>query len=150
MAALGLLDRVLQLSPSEFERLVGEFLKAKGFDEVVVTGRPNDGGIDGHCSISFIKIKVAYQAKRQRQNVSIEQVQRLVGSISDSYDRGIFVTTGGYSRSALNWMEEADRPIVLLAGEEFTQQLIDLELGVRRVPVEERVIDEEFFAMLEI
>ncbi len=45
-------------------------------------------------------------------------------------------------------MEEATRPIVILDGEQFAQQLIDLELGVQHIPVVERVIDESFFSGL--
>ena len=143
-----LLDRILRLSPDAFETLVGELLTAKGFEEVVVTGRSNDGGIDGHCGIPFVKIKIAFQAKRWKNNVPIEPVQRLVGSISEQFDRGILVTTSGYTAAATAWVEEKNRPIVLLDGRQFVQQLIDLGLGVKQVPLVKLAIDDDFFAGL--
>ena len=143
-----LMDRILELSPGDFEQLVGEFLRARGFEDVEVTGRSNDGGIDGHCSMHFVKIRVAFQAKRWRNNVPIEPVQRLVGSISDEFDRGILVTTSGFTPAAKAWMEEKSRPIVLIDGKQFVQQLIDLSLGVKKIPVVRLAMDEGFFGSL--
>ena len=148
VGATELLARIMQLSPAVFEKLVGEFLKAKGFDGVEVTGRSNDGGIDGHCRLSFLKIGVAFQAKRWRQNVPVEPLQRLVGSISGRFERGVLVTTSDYSPAARSWLKERDPPVVALNGEEFAQQLLDLGLGVLRMPIIERRIDESFFETL--
>ena len=45
-------DKVLQklqdLTPAQFERFAGVLLSAYGFVDVKVTGKTNDGGIDGH------------------------------------------------------------------------------------------------------
>ena len=148
MDVAGLLDRIMRLSPEVFEKLVGEFLKAKGFENVEVTGKSHDGGIDGHCYLSFLKINVAFQAKRWSQNVPVEPVQRLVGSIVGRFERGVFVTTSDYSPAARNWMDETNPPVVALNGVEFAQQLLDLGLGVVRIPIVERRIDEGFFETL--
>ena len=109
----------MRLSPQVFETLVGEFLRAKGFDNVEVTGRSHDGGIDGHCRLSFLSINVAFQAKRWSRNVPIEHVQRLVGSIRGSFERGVFVTTSDYTPSARSWMDETNPPVVALNGKEL-------------------------------
>ena len=148
--ASALLERIAELSPTGFEKLVGEFLKAKGFSNVEVTGRPHDRGIDGQCELSFIDLKVAFQAKRyQPQNsVSIGDVQRLQGSLITGYDRGILVTTSSFSPGAKNFVEEANAQIRLVDGKELVQQMIDLNLGVKIVPVVEHQIDESFFNRL--
>lgn len=143
-----LLARIMQLSPGVFKKLVGEFLKAKGFEDIEVTGSSKDGGIDGHCRLSFLKISVAFQAKRWSQNVPVEPLQRLVGSISGRFERGVFVTTSEYSLAARSWLKETNPPIVALNGEEFAQQLLDLGLGVFSIPIVERRIDEGFFETL--
>ena len=144
-----LLDRIKQLSPAVFEKLVGEFLKAKGFENVEVTGRAYDGGIDGHCYLSFLDINVGFQAKRWSSNVPVEDLQRLVGSISGKFERGVFVTTSDYTLAAQNWMSEGKRPIVALNGVLFAKELLDLGLGVVRIPLVERRLDEEFFESLD-
>ena len=72
-------------------------------------------------------------------------MQRLVGSISDGFDRGVLVTTAGFTPAAKAWMEEGDRPVVLVDGDQLVRELIDLELGVKKIPVVTHVMDEDFF-----
>jgi restriction system protein len=43
-----LLDRILKMSSSAFERLVQRLLRESGFIQVEVTGQSGDGGVDGH------------------------------------------------------------------------------------------------------
>jgi restriction system protein len=40
-----LLEHLLAMAPDAFERLAGRLLSEAGFDNVVVTGKTNDGGI---------------------------------------------------------------------------------------------------------
>ena len=149
--ARSLLERLRRLSPDQFEILVGEYLKAKGFSDVQVTGKSYDGGIDGHCSIPFINVKVVFQAKRYAANnsVGVEPVQRLQGSMSGGYDRGVFVTTSTFTSTAVGWIDEAQAQVTLIDGEELVRQMIDLGIGVRTIPVVRHEVDEGFFADLE-
>ena len=143
-------ERVLKLEPSEFEKLVGEYLKSKGFMNVVVNGRSGDGGIDGECGISFINIKVAFQAKRYTtaNSIGIDPVQRLQGSMTGKFDRGIFITTSNYTPAARGWVEEAQAQITLINGDELMKEMIDLGLGVKAVTVVKHEVDEDFFVEL--
>ena len=145
-----LYERVLRLEPAQFERLVGELLRCKGLLNVEVTGRSNDGGIDGNCEIPFLKLKVAFQAKRYMRgnSVGIEPVQRLAGSITNTYDRGIFITTSAFTTSATSWVEETGQSITLIDGDELIRDMTELELGINVVPVIRHDIDEEFFSQL--
>ena len=125
-------------------------MKAKGFEKVKITNRSHDGGIDGQCELSFIDVKVAFQAKRYKpqKSVGIEPVQRLRGSLEGRYDRGVFVTTSNFTYSAKSWVKEVNTGIRLVDGEELVQQMIDLNLGVKAVPVVDHQIDESFFNRL--
>lgn len=144
-------ERVLRLDPSEFERLVGEYLKSRGFSNVVVSGRSGDGGIDGECGIPFINVKVAFQAKRYSaaNSIGIEPVQRLQGSMTGRFDRGIFITTADYTHAARGWVDEVNAQITLINGDELMKEMIDLGLGVKAVTVVKHEVDEGFFADLE-
>lgn len=144
-------ERVLSLEPDEFERLVGEYLKSRGFSNVIVSGRSGDGGIDGECGIPFINVKVAFQAKRytSANNIGIEPVQRLQGSMSGRFDRGLFITTSDYTPAARGWVEEVDAQLTLINGDELMKEMIDLGLGVKAVTVVKHEVDEGFFADLE-
>ena len=46
-----LLEILKSLSPEGFERFSAYLLRLSEFDDVVVTGRSNDGGIDGHGTL---------------------------------------------------------------------------------------------------
>ena len=144
-------ERVLRLAPYEFEWLVREYLKAKGFSGVEVTGKSHDGGIDGHCEIPFINVRVAFQAKRYMagNNVGSPPVQQLQGSMRGHFDRGLFITTSDFTMPARGWVDEAKAQITLINGDELTKEMIDLGLGVKAVTVVKHEVDEDFFADLE-
>jgi len=146
-----LLERVLRLTPPEFEKLVGAFLQAKGFSNVRVTGKSGDDGIDGECEMPFIKVKVAFQAKRYTtgNSVGIDPVQRLQGSMGRNFDRGIFITTSSFTSPARGWVEETHAPIALIDGDELVGQMVELGLGIKTVPVVRQELDQGFFTSLE-
>jgi restriction system protein len=50
-----LLDTLLQMEPSAFERLVQRLLRESGFIQVQVTGRSGDGGIDGKGIMRLVR-----------------------------------------------------------------------------------------------
>ena len=138
-------ERLLGLDSSQFERLVGEFLSARGLTDVLVTQRSHDGGIDGHASLPFLGISVAFQAKRYRsQSVGVEPVAAFKGRI-DRYDRGVFITTSTFTAGARELVEQSDK-VLLLDGSDFCGQMIELGLGVKEVPVVDTRLDEDFFA----
>ena len=142
-------ERLLILSPDEFERLVGEYLRAKGFANVEVTQYSHDGGIDGHCEIPFVGVKAAFQAKRYTSNnVGIDPVQRLQGSITGRYDRGIFITTSDFTLGAREYVENPTVRITLVNGERLLNDLLELGLGVKAVSVVMHELDDDFFADL--
>jgi len=59
-----LLQQIKRISPSGFERLSQRFLRELGFDNVTVTGKTGDGGIDGFGQLtigSVVTFKIAFQ-----------------------------------------------------------------------------------------
>ena len=119
--------------------------------DIEVTGRANDGGIDGHCRIPLIDVNVAFQAKRYQtgNNVGIDPVQRLIGSMGQNYDRGIFITSSDFTATAKGWVEEKHSPVVLISGQTFVTQLFELELGITVVPLVKYEINDLFFTSLD-
>ncbi len=146
-----LFKRILELSPTEFERPVGEFLRTQGFSNVNVTGRTGDGGIDGDCEMPFINLKVAYQAKRYGQDNTIGSpaIRNFKGGVVGRYDRGVFITTSSFTVGAVEEAKEPGVTIVLIDGLELVQQMAELGLGVKTVPVVMQEVDQVFFTKLE-
>jgi restriction system protein len=144
-----LLRTILKISPDSFERLVQRLLRESGFIEVEVTGRSGDGGIDGKgiARISgFLSFHVIFQCKRYRASVTPSQIRDFRGAMQGRADKGIFVTTGSFTREA---RKEATRdgapPLDLIDGEILCEKLKEFSLGVKTKIVEEIEIDEDFF-----
>jgi restriction system protein len=140
---------VLQsLSPPGFERFCQRLLREAGFQNVVVTGRAGDGGIDGMGILrvnTLVSFKVLFQCKRYSGTVSPAHVRDFRGAMMGRADKGIILTTGSFTVEA---MKEAVRdgvpPIELVDGEKLATLLEDLEMGL--VPVKAFQVDERFFS----
>lgn len=130
-------ERLLHLSPSEFEGLIGRLLGSIGFQDVIVTGRSGDGGIDVRGTLvvgDVIRTRMAVQAKRWRANVQAPVVQQVRGSLG-THDQGLIITTSNFSSGALTEAERANAvPVALMNGAQLVSLLIEHEIGVRRVP----------------
>lgn len=145
------IDRALQiirtLPPRGFEDLCQRLLRESGFEEVHVTGRSGDGGIDGQGILklnSFVSFRVLFQCKRYRDAVSPSVVRDFSGAMAGRAEKGIILTTGHFTAQAeAEASRDGAQPIELVDGENLVRLLADLELGL--VPVASFEIDEQFF-----
>jgi restriction system protein len=143
-----LLETLMSLSPSGFERICQRLLREAGFAQVVVTGRSGDGGLDGHGILQlnpFVTFKVMFQCKRYQGTVSAPQVRDFRGAMLGRADKGIILTTGTFTTEAT---KEARRdgvpPIELVDGQKLLEMFESLELGLK--PKKTYEVDREFFA----
>jgi restriction system protein len=141
------LEVLLALPPSGFERLAQRLLREAGFTQVVVTGRSNDGGIDGYGTLQvnpLVSFKVLFQCKRYQKSVVPSHVRDFRGAMAGRADKGIIITTGSFTAEA---RREATRdgapPIELIDGEKLIDMMENLELGLR--PITTYEIDPAFF-----
>lgn len=147
-----LLGVLLAMAPPAFERLCQRLLREAGFIEVEVTGRSGDGGIDGHGIIrvaGLISFPVMFQCKRYRGNAGSSAVRDFRGAMMGRADKGLIISTGGFTRDA---RAEATRdgapPIDLIDGDLLADKLKELALGVRTRQVEQVDVDSAWFASL--
>ena len=147
-----LMGTLLNISAASFERLCSRLLREAGFVEVEVTGRPGDGGIDGRGLIrlsGLVSFSVVFQCKRYSGSVGPGEVQAFQGAVQGQADRGMFLTTGTFTRSA---RQAATRPgavpIDLIDGELLLDKLKELGLGVSTRTVEEVDVDTDWFNAL--
>ena len=136
------------LSPQGFERLAQRLLREAGFVQVEITGRSGDGGIDGVGIMKLgglLSFHVVFQCKRYQGSVSSPQIRDFRGAMMGRGEKGIFLTTGTFTRDAL---KEASRdgapPIELVDGSQLADMMKDLNLGVRKVMVEKVIVDVEW------
>ncbi len=143
------LDEILKnMNPYAFERLSMLLLREMGFIDVKVTKKSGDGGIDGFGKLQINDIKtfnIAFQCKRyNNHSVTVEEIRNFRGASSASMDRQLFITTGTYSKPAIEEAKDlAKKPMDLIDGEEFIDMLLKYNIGVKEIKAYE--VDEEFF-----
>lgn len=142
-----LLDVLRSLSPYGFELICERLLREHGFEDVEVTQKSRDGGIDGYGTLRlspFVSMKVAFQAKRYKDVVTRAAVGEFRNALLGRAEKGVFLTTGRFSSDAET---EASRdgviPIELIDGEHLVSLFEDVQLGVRPKQIFE--IDQAFF-----
>lgn len=138
---------LVNMDPYGFERLSQRLLRECGFSQVVVTKKSGDGGIDGTGKLrinGIFSFNVAFQCKRYKGVVGPAEIRDFRGSLTTDIEKGVFITTGTFSKAA---REEASNPgkqqIDLIDGEDFINKLAEYEIGLKEIKDYE--IDEEFF-----
>ena len=139
--------RLLALPPAGFERFCQRLLRESGFEEVSVTGRSGDGGIDGHGLLQvnpLVTFKVLFQCKRYTGSVTPSQVRDFRGAMMGRADKGIIITTGSFTSDARKEAVRDGVPsIELVDGEKLVSMLEQLELGLK--PQRTFEVDASFF-----
>lgn len=142
-----LLEVLKSISPYGFELLCERLLREHGFEDVKVTQKSKDGGIDGYGVLRlspFVSVKVAFQAKRYKDVVSRAAVGEFRNALLGRAEKGVFITTGRFTADAET---EATRdgviPIELVDGEKLVSLFEEVGLGVK--PKQIFDIDYAFF-----
>ncbi|HSN77551.1 MAG TPA: restriction endonuclease [Anaerolineae bacterium] len=144
-----LLDMIRSLPPSGFERLCQRLLRESGFQQVEVTGRSGDGGIDGKGLLRInplLSMQVVFQSKRYQAGtpVTVSQIRDLRGAMAGRTDKGILITTSTFTSDARKEaLREGVPPIELVDGQKLVTMFEELELGL--IPKTVYDIDPKFF-----
>jgi restriction system protein len=141
------LNILRRLPPPGFERLCQNLLRESGFQQVTVTGRSGDGGIDGIGILQvnpFVSFNVLFQCKRYAGSVTPSQIRDFRGAMVGRADKGLVITTGTFTVEA---KREARRdgapPIELVDGEDLVRLFESLEFGL--LPRTTYDVDVSFF-----
>ncbi|MGD1893434.1 MAG: restriction endonuclease [Cyclobacteriaceae bacterium] len=147
-----LIETIKNIQPDQFERLCQRLLRELGFVNVEVTGKTNDGGIDGKGIVKIggvLSFHIVFQAKRYQGTVASSVIRDFRGAMVGRADKGLILTTGSFSREA---KKEAQRdgatPIDLIDGNELAEKVKDLKLGVSVELVERVIINRGWFKKL--
>jgi restriction system protein len=124
-------------------------LRESGFVQVEVTGETGDGGIDGKGIVrisGFLSFHIIFQCKRYKGSITSSQIRDFRCAIQCRADKGLFVTTGTFTRDAI---KEATRdgtpPIDLIDGELLCDKLKELKLGVETELIEVVKVRKDWF-----
>lgn len=129
--------RLLALDWYDFEELITRLLIEMGFEDVEVTRRSGDGGIDVRGTLvvgEAIRTRMAVQVKKwgPKRRVQAPTVQQVRGSLG-THEQGLIVTTSDYSVGA---RKEAARenavPVALMNGEQLVALLVECGIGITK------------------
>ena len=146
-----LLSIVRGMNPDAFERLGQLILRESGFTMVEVTGRSGDGGIDGAgvLRVNLISFHVRFQCKRYSGSVGAPEIRDFRGAMVGRADKGLFMTTGGFTKEAEREAVRDGAPAIdLINGVDLCALLKDLKLGVSTETREVVKPSPEFFENL--
>lgn len=128
----------------EFEDFLKEYLSTMGLDEVQVTQRSRDGGVDltairkGVGDFSEIDTThYCIQAKRNSltNKVSVQKIRELKGTIPFGY-KGMLITTSDFTAGAISEAtNDPSKPVVAINGKALVMSCIDNEIGFLFKPV---------------
>lgn len=147
------LEQVKAATPAFFERLVIDLLVAMGYggsrqDAGKAVGRSGDGGIDGIIKEDKLGLDVIYvQAKRWEGTVGRPDIQKFAGALQGQRaNKGVFITTSGFSREAHEYAGIIPLKIILVGGEQLAALMVDHNVGVSPVSrFEIKRVDSDYF-----
>ncbi|MGD2148555.1 MAG: HTH domain-containing protein [Anaerolineae bacterium] len=136
-----LMQHLLAMDPGDFEKLGGRLLGAMGYENIKVTGRSADGGIDvlADRQMGILRVRTALKVKRTSEDVGPPVVMQLRGEmmVLPGVNQGMIITTSGFSEGAAEVAQAANAPlIVLIDGDGLAELLIEHGIGAVTEQVE--------------
>jgi restriction system protein len=148
------LEQVKATTPAFFERLVIDLAGRHGLRRVHArdagraVGRSGDGGIDGIIKEDRLGLDVIYvQAKRWEGTVGRPEIQKFAGALQGQRaNKGVFITTSGFSREAHEYAGIIPLKIILVGGEQLAALMVDHNVGVSPLSrFEIKRVDSDYF-----
>jgi restriction system protein len=142
------LDKLRQIDPYYFEKVILILLKRMGYGDFVETSKSNDGGIDGIINEDKLGLdKIYIQAKRYGENkVREKDIRNFIGAMSGDTTKGVFVTTSDFDKGAIQKAHDAHHIIILINGIKLVDLMHQFNVGIQiKETYEIKEIDGDFF-----
>src|SRR5690625_400580 len=143
-----LLERLKEIDPYYFEKVILILLKRMGYGDFVETTKSNDGGIDGIINEDKLGLEKIYtQAKRYNENkVREKDIRNFIGAMSGDTSKGVCITTSTFDHSAIKKEREAHHSIILIDGAKLVHLMLQYNVGVQvKTVYEVKELDNDFF-----
>lgn len=131
-------EHIGNMDPTAFEWLARRLFDKLGYQDVTVTKRSGDGGVDVKATLvdgGVAKIPTRIQVKRHKNPVGRPVVQSLRGALRQG-EIGVLLTSSHFSDDARTESEDkTTTPITLIDGRTLVDLLIKHQIGARRLPV---------------
>lgn len=150
LAKKDLMERLLTMDPFQFEFLVADLLQKIGYENVFVTKRSGDKGIDIMANLTvggITNVKTVIQVKRYGHGNKIDGkiIAQLRGS-AEVDQRGLVITTSEFQKSAIEESKAPNKmPVSLVNGDKLIELLIKYGIGIKKDQLTILSVDNQYF-----
>ena len=138
------------MDPFDFEHIVKRLLEEMNYQNVDVTARSGDGGVDvvGDIELGITSVREVVQVKRHRGTIQRKDLDALRGSLYRfNAVRGTIVTTSRFAKGTqAAAFATGTAPITLIDGDKLIDLLIEHGIGVHKRTIELLEVDTEALA----
>lgn len=119
-------DRILSLGWDELQELVAALLRSLGYRTIVSSAGPDRGRdiLASRDGFGFEPPRIVVEVKHRRGAMGAPEVRSFLGG-RHSEDRGLYVSTGGFTREAQYEAERATTVTHLMSLDDLARALID-------------------------
>ncbi len=138
------------MDPFQFEYLAADLLQKIGYENVTVTKRSGDKGIDVIANLTvggITNVKTVIQVKRYAASNKINGavITQLRGS-AEVDQRGLVITTSDFTKDGIDEAQAPNKmPVSLVNGDKLIQLLIKYGVGVKKEELFVLSLDESYF-----
>lgn len=120
-------DRVSKLDWDELQRLVAGLLRAMGYKTRISPSGPDRGKdiVASPDGFGFEQPRIIVEVKHRRGQMGAPEVRGFLGVIRHAADKGLYVSTGGFSKEAYYEAERAANPITLMDLDDLVAALVE-------------------------
>lgn len=146
-------ELLLDMDPFAFEHLIKRLLEEMDYQNVRVTTRSGDGGVDvvADIELGITSVREVVQAKRHKRTIQRKDLDALRGSLYRfNAVRGTIIATAPFSKGTSEAaFATGAAPITLIDGDKLIDLLIEHGIGVKKNKIELLAVDADAFADLE-
>lgn len=119
-------DRLLALDWDEMQEMVASLLRALGYRTIVSAAGPDRGKdiIASKDGFGFERPRIVVEVKHRRGQMGAQEIRSFLGGRHPD-DRGLYVSTGGFTREARFEAERASTVTHLMTLDELARALIE-------------------------
>lgn len=119
-------DRIVRLLPEQMEELVAGLLRAMGY-KTRITPKGADRGVDILASrdgFGFEPPRIVVEVKHRKESMGSQEIRSFLGGRHKD-DKGLYVSTGGFTKDARYEADRAQIPLTLIDIDALVQAVIE-------------------------
>lgn len=120
-------DRVSKLDWEQMQELTAGLLRAMGYKTRISPTGPDRGKdiVASPDGFGFEQPRIIVEVKHRRGQMGTQEIRGFLAVIRHAGDKGLYVSTGGFSREAYYEAERANNPITLMDLDDLVEAILE-------------------------